>query len=172
MQNPLDPFIPPTSPTAADLRGWIDALALFPPTMRFVASGLGAELLDTPFRDGGWTARQIVHHVADSHTHALLRVRWALAEERPTIKPYDENRWAELADARAAPVELSLALLEGVHGRLVALLSRLGPHDFARPFVHPESGPSTVGGLTALYAWHGPHHLAQIEALARRRGEA
>jgi hypothetical protein len=168
MQKPLDPFVPPTSLTEADLRGWIAALELFPRSARGVVGGLDAALLDTPFRDGGWTVRQIVHHMADSHTNALLRVRWALTEERPTIKAYDENRWAELADARAAPVELSLALLDGVHGRLVALLSRLAPADFARPFLHPETGPSTVGGLTALYAWHGPHHLAQIEALAHR----
>lgn len=168
MQNPLDPFVPPTSITPAHLRAWTDALAAFPRSLRAVAGGLSDAQLDTPFRDGGWTARQIVHHVADSHANAHLRVRWALTEERTTVKPFDQDRWAELSDARAAPVEHSLALVEAVHGRLVALLSRLEARDFARPFLHPETGPSTVAGIVALYAWHGPHHLAQIEALAQR----
>ena len=173
MQDPLEPFVPPTAPpTPADLRGYAAALERFPRAVRAAVAPLRDAELDTPFREGGWTVRQIVHHLADSHAHALLRVKWALTEERPVIKPYDQDRWAELADARTGPVGPALALLDGVHARLSSLLASLGPADFARAFVHPETGPSTVAGLAALYAWHGSHHLAQIAALAHRRGFA
>ncbi len=168
--DPLDPFVPPASPTRADQLAWIRELADLPRAARALVAGLSEAQLATPFRPGGWTVRQVVHHVADSHANALLRVRWALTEDRPTIKPFDENAWAELDDARTAPLEPSLRILDGVHARLAALLSSLGPADLARPFVHPETGPSTVSGLAALYAWHGAHHLAQIERVARAQG--
>jgi hypothetical protein len=170
MANPLDPFVPPVSPTRADQLAWIGELADLPRAARARVAGLTDAQLATPFRPGGWTVRQVVHHMADSHANGLLRVRWALTEDRPTIKPYDQDAWAELHDARTAPLEPSLRILDGVHARLAALFSALEPRDFARPFVHPETGPSTVAGLAALYAWHGAHHLAQIERVASGQG--
>jgi len=129
-----------------------------------------AEQLDTPYRPGGWTVRQVVHHLPDSHLNAYTRFKLALTEERPTIKPYDEQKWAELADTKKTPVETSLALLEALHQRWVVLLRSPAATDFARGFAHPERGAMTLDGTLALYSWRGRHHVAHITSLRERMG--
>ncbi|MFO7247081.1 MAG: bacillithiol transferase BstA [Thermaerobacter sp.] len=156
---------------APELRAqWIEDLAQAPALLRQAVAGLNDRQLDTPYREGGWTVRQVVHHVADSHLNAYVRLRLALTEERPVIKPYSEKAWAELSDARTAPVDSSLALVEGLHQRWVALLRSLRPDDFARTFQHPETGEQSLDRLVAFYAWHGKHHAAHIRSLRERMG--
>ncbi|HSL83356.1 MAG TPA: bacillithiol transferase BstA [Thermoanaerobaculia bacterium] len=156
--------------TAAERRSWIDAIAAAPLALRVAVTGLGDEQLDTPYRPGGWTARQLVHHVPDSHLNAYVRTCLALTEDRPTIRPYDEAAWAELGPARTAPVEPSLAFLEALHERWVALLRSLGDDAFERPLSHPEIGMLTLTDLLSLYVWHGRHHAAHVTELRKRRG--
>jgi hypothetical protein len=146
------------------------ALAAFPRQARQAVAGLTAAQLDTPYRPGGWTVAQVVHHVADSHVVAFTRMKFLLAEEHPAVKPFDENVWATLDDARAAPVEDSLALLDGLHARMVRLLSALPERTFARGAFHPERGEITLADLLDTYAWHGPHHLEAVARLRRDRG--
>ena len=146
-------------------------IAAAPAALRAAVAGLTDAQLDTPYRPGGWTVRQVVHHVPDSHLNAYVRIRLALTEDTPTIKPYEEARWAELPDARTLPVEASLALLEGLHVRWVALLRGLGAVDGARQFHHPEHGRLiTIDELIAMYAWHGEHHVAHVTSLRARNG--
>jgi hypothetical protein len=148
---------------------WIEEIAATPANLRAVVAGLAPHQLDTPYRDGGWTVRQVVHHLPDSHLNAYTRIKLALTEDVPVIKPYQEARWAELPDGRAAPIELSLNLLESLHHRWVLLLRQLTPADFRRRFVHPEHGrPIELQETLALYAWHGRHHVAHIASLRRR----
>jgi hypothetical protein len=147
----------------------IDTLRQLPALLHQAIHGLNDAQLDTPYREGGWTVRQLVHHVADSHANAYVRIKLALTEDNPTIKPYDEAAWAALPDSRL-PVELSLGIVEGVHARLVALLETLPDADFGRTFHHPERGPMTVAGNLALYDWHSRHHLAHITALRQSMG--
>lgn len=149
----------------------VDRIAAAPAGLRAAVAGLDQTRLDTPYRPGGWTVRQVVHHVPDSHLNAYTRIRLALTEDTPTIKPYEEARWAELPDARTAPVEISLALLEALHARWVPLLREFGPAEAARTLRHPEHGRlMTVDELLALYAWHGEHHTAHIARLRERMG--
>jgi hypothetical protein len=138
--------------------------------MRAAVSGLSTAQLDTPYRDGGWTVRQVVHHVPDSHMNAYTRFRLALTESEPTIKPYDQEAWANLADSRTAPVEWSLALLEALHRRWAAMLESLADEDFSRRFRHPEIGVVTLGEVLGMYSWHGRHHVAHITGLRGRMG--
>lgn len=147
---------------------FIDEIAEAPAKLRAAVEGLSPEQLGTPYRAGGWTIRQVVHHLPDSHMNAYTRFRLALTEDEPTIKPYLEDRWAELDDARSAPLEVSLALLEPLHQRWVLLLRSLTATDFARTFRHPELGVMPLGKSLALYAWHGRHHTAQITGLRER----
>ena len=150
---------------------WIKKIAALPGHMRNAVVGLGEDQLETPYRNGGWTVRQVVHHVADSHLNSTVRFRWALTEDTPAIKAYDETRWAELPDAKTAPVELSLGLLESLHNRWVYLLKALDDEAFERSFVHPETGKEiSLQRNLALYAWHGRHHCAHITALRERKG--
>ena len=164
MEPPLFPAGPYDPPGAADprqLAAQVATLAALPLELAAAVDGLDAGQLDTKYRN--WTIRQIVHHLADSHTHALTRCRWALTEDNPTIKPYDETRWAELGDARLGPIEPSLAIFAGVHARWVELLRSLDDDQWARAFFHPETQqvvPLTT--MPGLYAWHGTHHIAQI----------
>ena len=139
---------------------------------RFVAAvaGLTPGQLDTPYREGGWSVRQVVHHVADSHINAYCRFKLAMTEDNPTIKPYQEARWAETADAKTPDVGVSLALLESLHHRWVHLLRSLTPGDFGRKLMHPESGPMDLDRLLALYSWHGRHHEAHIVNLRKLQG--
>lgn len=151
--------------TAAERAGAIDAIAAAPAALRAAVAGMTDADLDTPYRPGGWTVRQVVHHLPDSHMNAYVRLKLALTEERPTIRPYDEARWAELPDSRDVPVEVSLALLEALHLRWVALLRALPPASFERTLIHPEwPEPMSLDRLVALYAWHGRHHVAHVAA--------
>jgi uncharacterized damage-inducible protein DinB len=147
----------------------IAALAELPGRLRGAVDGLDRGQLDTPYREGGWTVRQVVHHVADSHMNALLRMKLALTEDWPTITGYDEKAWAELHDA-SAPVDWSVTLLENVHARWVMLLESLEDVEWRRGFKHPERGPSTIEEAVQLYAWHSRHHVAHITRLREREG--
>ena len=153
-----------------DRKAAIAILAALPENMRSAVSGLDDSQLDTPYREGGWTVRQVVHHVADSHAQAYGRLRLALTEDWPTITPYNEKTWAELYDARTAPVDISLHLLQALHRRWVMLLESLAPEQWERGYVHPEGGRHTVKQMVAVYDWHSRHHLAQIEKLRERMG--
>lgn len=139
-----------------------------PQLLRTAVHGLHEQQLDTPYRPDGWTVRQLVHHVADSHINSYVRFRLALTEDKPVIKPYDEAKWADLPDARTLPVEHSLALLETLHVRWASLLHALSDDDFARTVIHPENGEMTLDRMLALYAWHGDHHTAHITHLRAR----
>jgi uncharacterized damage-inducible protein DinB len=145
-------------------------LAELPDALRAAVAGLTDAQLDTPYREGGWTVRQLVHHVADSHGQMVGRIKMALTEDNPTIKPYDEKAWAELEDARTLPIEPSLAILDGLHLRLVLLLRGLSESQWARSFVHPERGPMTLAQTLALYDWHSRHHVAHVTELRKRMG--
>jgi uncharacterized damage-inducible protein DinB len=148
----------------------IDTIAAMPSAFRAAVAGLDAGQLDTPYREGGWTVRQVVHHVPDSHMNAYMRIKFALTEEEPMVKAYDEARWAELPDVGATPVETSLALLDNLHGRWVALLRSLSADEFSRNLRHPEHGLIDIDRLLGLYAWHGRHHTAHITSLRERSG--
>jgi uncharacterized damage-inducible protein DinB len=154
--------------TPAERRSAIDALAAAPRHLRNAVTGLSDSQLDTPYRPGGWTVRQLVHHVADSHMNAYTRFRLALTEENPIIKPYEEAKWAELTDARTLPIDVSLTLLDAMHERLVTLLRATTDDAFQRTLSHPENGPMTVDSLLGLYAWHSRHHVAHVTALRER----
>lgn len=167
LSYPIGRFERPASSTAADRAARVDNLAALPANLRGAVRGLTEAQLDTPYRPGGWTVRQLVHHVADSHLNGYTRVKLALTEENPVIKPYDEAAWAELPDSRL-PIELSLGILDGVHARLDALLRSLVPEQFARPFLHPAGGPQTIDSWCALYDWHGRHHTAHVTMLRQR----
>lgn len=149
--------------------GWIREIGALPGLLKEAVGNMDDEQLDTAYRPGGWTVRQVVHHVADSHMNAYVRFKLALTEENPVIKPYEQGRWAELSDYEM-PVEISLTLLEAVHGRLHKLLSGLSAEDLNRTFLHPESGEVKVGENIGMYAWHGRHHLAHITSLSKRQG--
>ncbi len=171
LRYPIGKFAFEAPGTEEQRREWIDDIAGLPALVGAAVNGLDDAQLDTPYRPGGWTVRQVVHHLPDSHLNSYLRFRKALTEDRPTISGYDEAAWAELTDARAAPVALSLTLLEGLHARWVVLLRSLRPQDYARAFVHPESGREVeLERNLALYAWHGRHHLAHITSLKERMG--
>ena len=141
-----------------------------PWNMRNAIAGLNDTQLDTPYRDGGWTVSQVVHHVPDSHMNSYIRFKLALTEHEPTIKPYDEAMWANLVDARSAPVEASLNLLEGLHHRWTLLLRSLSEDDVKRRFFHPELGVVTIDQYIALYSWHSRHHVAHISTLRKNKG--
>lgn len=146
----------------------IDTIAATPARLRDAVRGLSDAQLDTPYRPGGWTVRQVVHHVPDSHLNAYVRFKLALTEDEPTIKPYEEARWAELADTKVVPIATSLTMLDVIHERWVAILRAMQPSDFDRLLVHPETGRQSLDQVLALYAWHGPHHVAHITALRAR----
>ena len=148
----------------------IDAIARTPERLRAAVTGLSEQQLDTPYRDGGWTVRQLVHHVADSHMHAFARTRFALAEDNPPVVAYDEAAWAELPDMRTMPAEVSLTLLDALHQRWVHTLRATPANDFARTIQHPENGPMTLDSLVNTYSWHGAHHTAHVTALRERMG--
>ena len=149
-------------------RAFLDDIAQTPKNLRAAAQGLSAAQLDTPYRPAGWSVRQVVHHVPDSHLNSYVRFKLALTEDEPTIKPYAEDRWAELADTKATPVEVSLTLLDSLHDRWVRLLRSLTPEEWKRTFRHPDLGAMTLEKTLALYAWHGRHHVAHITALRER----
>jgi uncharacterized damage-inducible protein DinB len=170
LRYPIGRFEHPTPFTAETRAAAIAAVAETPAHLHRAVQGLSDDQLDTPYRPDGWTVRQLVHHVADSHMNAYMRTRLALTEENPTIKPYDEVKWAELPDARSLPVGVSLSMLDAIHIRWVALLKSMKPEQFARTFNHPERGPMTIDSNLALYQWHGPHHVAHVTELRKREG--
>jgi uncharacterized damage-inducible protein DinB len=165
---PIGPFVTPAALSAAERAAAIEQIDWAPAALRRAVQGLGADQLDTPYRDGGWTVRQVVHHVPDSHMNAYVRFKLGLTEDRPTIKPYDQARWVATAEVAAVPVDVSLSLLTALHARWVALLRVMSASDFARVILHPEMGTLTLDQVLALYAWHGRHHTAHITALRER----
>ena len=169
LRYPIGSFKLEATPTDDDLRRSINEIAEAPARLRAAVEGLSGEQLDTPYRPDGWTVRQVVHHVPDSHLNSYCRFKLALTEDVPTIKPYREELWAELADSRA-PIEVSLALLESLHQRWVVLLKTLEPAEFSRAFRHPEIGLITLAQNVCLYAWHGRHHTAHVTSLRERMG--
>lgn len=170
LRYPIGRFSPKSEVTPGERAGLIEQIAAAPAALRAAVTGLGDAQLDTPYRPGGWTVRQVVHHVPDSHINAYMRFRLALTEEEPEIKTYQEAAWAELPDADSLPVEISLRLLEFLHARWVPLLRALGPAQWARRLRHPEFGVVTLDTMLQLYAWHGRHHVAHVTALAAREG--
>jgi uncharacterized damage-inducible protein DinB len=166
---PIGSFKRPEVVTPHQRMAAIAALAELPGKLREAVKALDRGQLDTPYREGGWTLRQVVHHVADSHMNALLRMKLALTEDWPTITGYDEKAWAKLHDA-SAPVAWSVTLLENVHARWVMLLESLDDEQWQRGFKHPERGPSSIEHAVQLYAWHSLHHVAHITTLREREG--
>lgn len=168
LRYPIGKFTVPVTYTSEDIRKWINDIKVLPGKVRHAIIKLNETQLDTPYRPGGWTLRQVVHHMADSHMNSLIRFKWTLTEDRPTIKAYQEKDWAMLADSRL-PVEPSLKMLEGIHQRLVALFESFTEDEWDRAFIHPESGATiTLKRNLALYSWHGRHHLAHITETIKR----
>jgi len=149
---------------------WLAQLAEAPANLRAAVAGLNDQQLDTPYREGGWTLRQVVHHLADAHVNWYIRPKLAVTEDQPTIKPYAEQLWAELPDARSSPIEPSLAMFEGVHARFVRFFGSLAPGDWSRKFMHPEWGALKVEDVLRAMAWHARHHTGHITGLRRRMG--
>ena len=169
LQYPVGRSTKVTTLTPAQRAEYIEQIAAAPGLLRRAVAGLDERQIDTPYRPGGWTVRQVVHHVPESHMNAYVRCKLALTEDVPTIKPYDQAGWAATPDA-AAPVEVSLALLAALHDKWVRLLRGLAPEQFARSFNHPESGINTLDSVLAMYSWHGRHHTAHITTLRERMG--
>jgi uncharacterized damage-inducible protein DinB len=167
---PVGKYEMPTVVTPAMRGEAINEIASTPQKIRAAVKGLNDAQLDTPYREGGWTVRQVVHHLADSHMNAYVRWRLALTETEPTIKPYEESAWAKLEDAAHAPVEVSLRLLEPLHERWATLLHSVKEPEFARTFRHPDHGVRSLDWMLFLYAWHGKHHAAHITELRRQKG--
>ena len=169
LRFPIGKFHRPDAVSEHDRKRFIADIEAAPGLFRAAVTGLSPQQLDTPYREGGWTVRQVIHHVPDSHMNAVVRMKLALTENEPTIKPYEESEWAKLADAKA-PIEPSLALLDALHARWVVLLSSLGEKEWTRRFLHPAMGPMSLEQTLALYAWHSRHHVAHVTSLREREG--
>ncbi|KIL42710.1 YfiT family bacillithiol transferase [Jeotgalibacillus soli] len=169
MKYPIGNFQFDGEITNSVTRGWINEIEDLPRLLRDAVKELDNEQLDTAYRSGGWTVRQVVHHLADSHMNAYIRFKLALTEEKPVIKPYNETKWAELSDYEL-PIDISLLLLEALHKRWTKLLRSISPADMEKTFIHPDSGEVSVGKNIGIYAWHGRHHLAHITSLCNRKG--
>jgi hypothetical protein len=167
---PIGKYQRPESVSVHQRMEAIAALAALPGMLSDAVKGLDREQLDTPYREGGWTVRQVIHHVPDSHMNAYVRFKLALTENEPTIKPYDEAAWARLNDTAETPPEVSLALLENLHKRWVVLMRGISEAGWKRQFVHPELGKTVLETYLALYAWHGRHHVAHVTELRKRMG--
>ncbi len=168
---PIGPFVREKEPLSAEQRRrFLAEIAAAPGKLREAVAGLTAAQLDTPYRPEGWTVRQVAHHIPDSHVNAYVRFKLALTEEEPELKAYEESEWAKLPDTAETPVEVSVALLDALHRRWVALLGALGEKDFLRTARHPSWGIVTLDFLLAQYAWHGRHHVAHITSLREREG--
>jgi hypothetical protein len=170
LRYPIGPFVKPDIFDAESRRTAIDRIARTPRRLRSAVDGLTDRQLDTQYRPGGWTVRQVVHHLPDSHMNSYVRFKRALTEDQPVICTYHEDRWAELPDEKTAPIEASLDLLEALHLRWVVLLRSLTPEHLARTLDHPEIGILSLDAMLALYAWHGDHHIAHITSLREREG--
>ena len=170
LKYPIGKVNIPDKITVEDSQKWISLLEAFPRKMRLLTQNLSEQQLNTPYREGGWTIRQVVHHVVDSHYNSYIRFKWTLTEDRPVIKAYHEDRWAELHDYKA-PIELSLKALESLHAKWVYLLKGLTETDLKRVFIHPETNEEvSLERNIAIYAWHSKHHYAHIENLINRKG--
>ena len=170
LKYPIGKFQRPTEFTPAVVEEWIKQIEVLPQQLRAAVQGWSEEQLDTPYRQGGWTVRQLIHHIADSHLNSYVRFKWSLTEDTPTIKAYEEKLWAELPEARTAPANLSIDLLDTLHRRWVMMLRNLTPADLEKAFVHPESRKTIPLGVNiALYAWHSRHHLQHILNLKERQ---
>ena len=170
LRYPIGEFKFEATLAADERQALIGKIEETPARMRAAVAGLNDEQLDTPYRPEGWTVRQVVHHVPESHLNSYIRFKLAITEDEPTIKPYFEDRWAQLDDARQAPIALSLDLLDALHGRWIWFLRSLEREDFQRTFRHPELGIVNLDKNIALYAWHGQHHVAHITSLRERNG--
>jgi hypothetical protein len=166
---PIGKFSLESDITGELINKWIEEIESTPHFLKEAVKGLSNTQLDTPYRPGGWTVRQVVHHLSDSHLNSYVRLKLALTENNPVIKPYDEGRWAELPDHNL-PVEISLQLIEAVHEKWVYLLRALKPNELEKTFIHPESGEISIAKNIALYAWHGQHHTAHINCLRNQMG--
>ena len=168
---PIGPFQAQDSYTPADLATAIDTIAALPPKVRAAVDGLDDAQLDTPYREDGWTVRQVVHHLPDSHVNSYVRMKLTVTEEVPSIRPYDERLWADLDDGRGAPLAPTLALLDALHERWTVFLRTLQPAHFTRRYHHPEDGNTyDLAMSVAMYAWHGAHHVAHVTELRKRMG--
>ena len=170
LRYPIGRFRRPSGTTAEARRAQIQTLRMLPERLRAAVSGLSDAQLDTPYREDGWAVRQVVHHVADSHMNCYVRFKLALTEDWPTVKSYDEAAWANLADSRQLPVDVSLAIVESLHGRWVGLLESLSDEAFHRGYEHSEMGRQNLAKVLALYDWHSRHHTAHITSLRARQG--
>ena len=166
-QYPIGPFVYAGPLNAETRKPYISRIASLPERVRAIALQFDEEALATPYREGGWTARQVLHHLADSHTHVMLRFKFALAENNAAISAYPEELWANLPDA-TAPISLALAQIEAIHKRWVWILERMTEEDYQRTFLHPEKGPVVLDRAVQSYAWHGDHHLAHLELVLNR----
>ncbi|HUO25721.1 MAG TPA: putative metal-dependent hydrolase [Candidatus Aquilonibacter sp.] len=170
LRYPIGKFTYDGPPTPEQRQELLANIEETPARLRAAVKGLNEAQLETPYRPGGWTVRQVVHHVPDSHLNAYIRFKLALTEQEPTIKPYAEDRWAELADAKSTPIEISLNMLELLHDRWARLLRSLQPEEWRRTFRHPEMGVVSLEKNLVLYSWHGRHHVAHITSLRERNG--
>ncbi|MGB5647707.1 YfiT family bacillithiol transferase [Muriicola sp.] len=169
LKYPIGHFVKPAIINPLLVKDWVAQMEALPVNLSDLVIPLSKEQLDTPYRAGGWTVRQVVHHLADSHHHSYIRFKWALTEDRPVIKPYLEKEWALLFDAVSAPIDLSLKHLDAVHAKLVYLLKGLSEEDLMKTFIHPVgNSETTLKENIGRYAWHGNHHLAHIQALLDR----
>ena len=170
LRYPVGKYQPVEKLTEENRKQLLAQIAEVPKKLRAAVAGLSREQLNTPYRDGGWTVQQVVHHLPDSHMNSYVRFKLALSEDNPTIKPYNETRWAELSDSKTTPIETSLTLMDALHERWMNLLHGMKPEDFARKLTHPEHGTVSLDYMVGLYAWHGRHHVAHITSLRQRRG--
>jgi len=168
LRYPIGKFNGQPAANERERQKFLDDIEEAPARLKDVVQDLSDKQLDTPYREGGWTVRQVVHHVPDSHLNSYIRFKWALTEEEPTIKPYCEDRWAELADSKSTPIQVSLTLLDSLHQRWTNLLRSFKPEDWNKTLRHPELGVMTLDKMLALYAWHGKHHVAHIKRLRER----
>ncbi|MFF2157620.1 YfiT family bacillithiol transferase [Paenibacillus chitinolyticus] len=168
LRYPIGTFTYEGEISPEQIQDWLEELAAAPSQLRRAVTGLTEEQLDTPYRPGGWTVRQVIHHVADSHMNSYVRFKLGATENEPVIKPYEEQLWAELEDGKTAPPEISLALLDALHDRWVRWIRTLDEAGWARTFLHPANGPTTLARGLGLYVWHGKHHTAHITSLRER----
>jgi hypothetical protein len=169
LRYPVGPFKIEGEMTSELINNWIAEIENAPRLLKEAVKDLQDHQLDTPYRPGGWTVRQVVHHLPDSHLNSYIRLKLALTEDKPVIKPYQENKWAELPDSNL-PVDVSLQLMEAIHSRWVSILITLSPTELEKTFYHPESGENSIASMIALYAWHSRHHIAHITSLRNRLG--
>ncbi|MCX2679593.1 bacillithiol transferase BstA [Galbibacter sp. EGI 63066] len=169
LRYPIGKYEAPKNISAKDIKKWIKTIDDFPDLLENLVEDFDDEQLDTPYRTGGWTVRQVIHHLADSHINSYIRFKWALTEDKPLIKAYFEDRWALLEDGKNADIDLSLNLIESLHKRWTEMLKNLTDEQLKRSFVHPKSGAEiSLDKLISLYDWHCRHHYAHIKALAKR----